>query len=293
MALESQVANPEFSHLPYAIGIGGAVVGVVLALVVILQRRQRVRLASQVAERTRELSTANQALTSAMKEKDEFLAIVSHEFRTPLTVIFGVNELMKDLNTDSEVEDLLQRSNRNVARLRSLVSDILAVTQSDNAQLVGAPDDVAVSARIERVLDDLDATGIEFTGQPDLRITADPIHFDHVLTNLISNARKYGASPITISAARSGGDALVEVSDAGPGVDPESVPHLFERFSQGDGGSTRKSRGVGLGLHIAKTMVELANGSIEYTGGENGARFTVRYPLATASVHTDLSGVLD
>lgn len=67
-------------------------------------------LAGQVAERTLELSTANQALTASMKERDEFVAIVTHEFRTPLTVIFGLSELMRDINTDTEAEDLLHKT---------------------------------------------------------------------------------------------------------------------------------------------------------------------------------------
>jgi signal transduction histidine kinase len=215
-----------------------------------------------------------------MADKDEFLAIVSHELRTPMTVVSGVNEMVRDLYPD--LEDLIGRSDRSILRLRGLVSDILAVTQSDNAQLEPNLVTFDVSQQIARALSEIGDADVEVFAEPGIEITADPAHFEHVIGNLIGNARKYGRPPIRITVRSEHDRVGVEVADEGDGVDADAVATLFDRFSQGDSGSTRRSQGVGLGLHIVKTMVELSNGVIRYVPGESGARFEVSYPRRPA-----------
>lgn len=266
----------ELSVLPWVVALAAALTGLSVAYGLEITIRQRAGLARQVAARTAELRQANQALRSAMDDKDEFLAIVSHELRTPMTVVSGVNEMVRELYPD--LEDLVGRSDRSIRRLQGLVTDILAVTQADNAQLEAKPATFDVGTQTERLLGEIGSQDVHLVAEPGAVISADPAHFEHVIGNLVGNARKYGKPPIEIAVRSDADRVTVEVSDRGDGVDATTVETLFDRFSQGDSGSTRRSKGVGLGLHIAKTMVELAGGVIRYVPAETGARFEISYP---------------
>lgn len=276
VAATRAMLDAQLSVLPWVVGVASTVIGILIAYGVGVTIRQRAVLAHQVAERTVELQQANEALRNAMDDKDEFLAIVSHELRTPMTVVAGINEMVRDVYPD--LEDLVGRSDRSIRRLQGLVTDILAVTQADHAQLEANAVAFDVVRQTERLLGEIGDEDVRIVADEEATITADPAHFDHVIGNLVGNARKYGRPPIDISIRSEADRVTVEVSDRGDGVDAGTAATLFDRFSQGDSGSTRRSKGVGLGLHIAKTMVELADGTIRYVHGTAGARFEISYP---------------
>ncbi|HVB27004.1 MAG TPA: GAF domain-containing sensor histidine kinase, partial [Mycobacteriales bacterium] len=254
----------------------------------------------RVAQRTEELTATNEVLRAALEElervneelravdqvKSDFVAMVSHELKTPLTSILGYCALM--LRRWHSVDDEQKVSYIGVIesesqRLARMVHDLLNMSRIESGRLVtrlaavGLADAVAVTLASYNAVPDDVATAID----PTLRVLADPDQLTQILINLIDNARRYGAAPISIRARRSGSDVVFSVSDLGPGVPAAFVPQLFEKFTQASTGPTRRTGGTGLGLSIVRGLVRAQGGDIWYEPNEPvGARFCVR--LSTA-----------
>jgi signal transduction histidine kinase len=265
-----------------------------LLAIVELQRKAAL-LEAEVAERQRLLLRERAARTEAEEAnrlKDEFLATVSHELRTPLTAIIGWSHMLRHAGLDEATERRgLETIERNAKAQAQLVEDILDVSRviTGKLSLNIAPVDLAsvVGAAVDSVQLAAESKGIRLEVTLDSsprRVSGDAGRLQQVVWNLLSNAIKFtdAGGRVGVRLSHAGPDAELSVCDDGCGVSPEFLPHVFERFRQADGTSTRLHGGLGLGLAIARHLVELHGGNITAASpGEGlGTAFIVRLPLA-------------
>jgi len=249
----------------------------------------RERRASELAEhRTRELqdavadlAAANAQLREADEMKDRFLASVSHELRTPLTVIAGFAETLGRLPADDETsrEALLGPLRRNVRRLDALVGDLLLLASLDAGGLVAKPEPIALREAVQRLAVDLglsDEGVLDNRVPEDLRLTVDPHHLDHILVNLLANADKHGAPPLTVGAEDEDGSVRLWVRDHGPGLGDDDPRRLLRRFERGS--NVDHANGTGLGLAIVAELATLHGGQVRLANADPGARIEVTLP---------------
>ena len=288
-ALDSQVSGAFLS----AIDVGGASLAILGAIFVFLLIRQRELAENLVEERTAELVDANNQLVEAGQVKDDFLAVVSHELRTPLTVILGMADMARDeLDPGTDGGMFLDRIEHNARRMADLVEDLLLTAQIDAGKLETRPQEVALGATLESMVTDLSGT---IDGDIDLDVTGtgtlvvDPSHLERIISNLVTNAEKYGRPPITIHADVEGPEVVIRVIDAGPGVPEHQIPALFERFEQGSSGRRRTSSGVGLGLSIVRELSEINGGSARYLNSAESPAFEIRLPAGRSDAPLERS----
>ena len=240
--------------------------------------------------------TAREAAEESNRLKDEFLATVSHELRTPLTAILGWSRLLEDGSLDdSTMQQAVETIWRNAKAQAQIVDDILDVSRiiTGNLYLDLHPLEVVpvVENAINVVRPTADAKGIRvetyFDSAPAM-ISGDANRLQQVVWNLLSNAVKFTNSGGRVCVKVSqGGDAVeVSVSDTGQGISKEFLPYVFDRFRQADSTTTRQHGGLGLGLAIARHLVEIHGGTIraESKGEDRGATFIIRLPLLESSV---------
>jgi signal transduction histidine kinase len=255
----------------------------------------------RVDERTAELSVANSALRSTLVEleranselrrldelKSDFVAMVSHELRSPLTSILGYCSTMVrhwDRVDDERKRSFIDIIERQSRRLSGLVNDLLEMSRIESGHLETTLQPLA----LRPVLDDIAAeyhdriAHLQLDGDVDASVLADGGHLHRVLINLLDNAIKYGAEPVRIEVRDADDAVLVAVRDGGPGVAEEFRPRLFEKFAQASAGSTRNATGTGLGLSIVQGLVEAMGGSVGYEPPEDGRAggFVVRLQSA-------------
>ena len=227
--------------------------------------------------------------------KDEFLATLSHELRTPLTAILGWVHILRATQQDGEgARHGLEVIERNAEAQHQLIRDLLDVSRIitgklrlDTKQIELAP---VVEAAIDSVRQAADAKnirlGTEFNEETDL-VTGDPDRLQQVIWNLLSNAIKFTpkGGNVGVSVGREGSDVCIRVSDTGQGIPSAFLPHVFERFRQFDGSTTREHGGLGLGLAIVRHLVEQHGGhvSAESAGEQRGSTFTVSLPVAAVN----------
>lgn len=272
-------------HQRWPVMAVGLVITALAALLVLQMERGASRARRLVAERTVELSETNDELRTALESKDDLLAVVSHEFRTPLTVIEGSADMLTDATITDELHgSLVGRIRANSRRLANLVSDLLVAAQVQNGKLEVHPEPVAVARLVATVVSDLGPVGEEVVAgiDPDIVAFVDRHHLALMVTNLVTNAGKYGRPPIDIDAGVVDGRVRLEVRDHGDGIPIEAIPRLFQRFEQGDGSRTRRVSGVGLGLAIVDSLARLNGGAIVYRGDSAGARFVIDLPAHAA-----------
>jgi two-component system sensor histidine kinase MtrB len=217
------------------------------------------------------------ALSAAQARERRFTADVAHELRTPLTALVGEASLLAE-----HLERMPVESRRpaelliaDVGRLRRLVENLMEISRFDAGREsvqtetvdLGALAAAAVSARGWDGLVRLDAQ--------DVVITSDPRRLEGIVANLVGNAVDHGGSEVAVRVGRDGDGAFVEVADDGPGIAPEHLSHLFERFYKAD--PARSGSGTGLGLAIAQENARLLGGRIEvWSEVGRGTRFTLR-----------------
>lgn len=261
----------------------GGLISLLLAALAFQTLRSRDSAVRLVAQRTVDLETTNARLREAAAAKDEFVAVVSHELRTPLTIIRGAFDTVGGAISDRQAYDIFRRAARNAHRLETLVDDLLTVAQFEDGSLDTNPCNIPVAAAVASVAKDLEME-VVVSILDDVTAFADPAQLERVFVNLLANAAKYGAPPYEVSAQIVGDRVKIEVIDHGRGVPDSTVPALFDRFRQGDSGITRRSQGVGLGLHIVKRLLEANGGSIHYEGGTAGARFVIDLPAGARAL---------
>jgi signal transduction histidine kinase len=237
------------------------------------------------------LATDNARLYEEAQEanrlKDEFFATLSHELRTPINAVLGWAQLLTDgVLAGAGQGRAVQAISRNARAQAQLLTDILEMSRIVSGKLELALEDVDVPALaldlIESLRPTFDAKRLDIREafEPGLHVSADRARLQQVLFNLLSNAAKFTPSGgwIELSARADGDEAVIQVRDNGAGIAPEFMPHVFERFRQGDGSATREHGGLGIGLAVARHIVDLHGGTIEVDsdGPGAGATFTVR-----------------
>ncbi|HVF58161.1 MAG TPA: response regulator [Pyrinomonadaceae bacterium] len=249
----------------------------------------------RVEERTAELQRLNEDLVEANRAKDIFLATLSHELRTPLTPVLGWVNLLRsggvalDASLMKQGLDAIERNAKLQARL---VDDLLDISRivSGKLRIEWEPVNLCAvaEAAIETMRESAVTRGIELRSEmPDcpLVVQGAPVRLQQIALNLLSNAVKFtpDKGSVTLRAFREGGEAHLVIEDTGQGIAPEFLPHVFDRFRQADGTTTRAHGGLGLGLAIVRALADLHNGrvSAESDGPNKGARFTFTMPCAT------------
>jgi PAS domain S-box-containing protein len=250
--------------------------------------RERADLLGRERDARREAEAANRL-------KDEFLATLSHELRTPLNAIMGWASMLRQQQLDDEGRArAVEIIERNAKSQQQLVNDILEVSRIIRGQLRLELTPVNVIDAVRLALESVMPTAATkhqelVTSLPDapILVSGDRERLQQVFWNLLSNATKYTGRDgrIEVKVASSPSDVSVTVRDNGIGIAPEVLPHIFERFRQGDAGPTREYGGLGLGLAIVRHLVEAHGGTVraESAGNGQGSTFTIVLPVVTAA----------
>jgi signal transduction histidine kinase len=299
--LQRRVAAAAFSTLTLTLGLilavlfraVGARARVERELATVQQlEAERLRVANEQLENALEREQrARKEVETASYMKDEFLMTVSHELRTPLTAIYGWARVLgtRDMHKE-EQSRAIAAIERNAHAQTRLIDDLLDVSRaiSGKLRLETRPVNVADAVRsaVETVSPAMAAKRLHFEAaiEADLpALTADPDRLQQIVWNLLSNAIKFtpDEGTIRVCVSRQGSQVELAVTDTGPGIPADFLPHVFERFRQGDTGTRRRYGGLGLGLAIVRHLVELHGGTVtaESAGEGQGATFRVRLPL--------------
>ena len=269
---------------------------VVARLTGILRSLERIRIRERAArtlaeEAHRQLALKNEELVEADKLKDEFVALISHDLRTPLTSIVGYVELVLDEDVDPPLDDerrtYLKVVARSSERLLRLVDDLLFVARLQAGRLVldTVPLDLA-EATAQAVYEarphaELKGLAITFLGDTAVPVEADRGRIFQLLANLISNAIKFTpeGGRVDVRVLRTADGAVLEVTDTGIGLAPGEPEQVFERFFRSERATDRQIPGTGLGLFIARAITEAHGGTISASSprGE-GTTFRIELP---------------
>ena len=273
--------------------VRGASLGVLHVGTLTLRKftRDEVELLQIVAERVAiaiERAQLHEELIQLDQLKLNFVAIASHELRTPATSIYGVLKTLSDRGpqlSEELREELIRVGVEQGERLRRLLEELLDLSRLDARAIIVAPRPLVLKAALCDVVHGALATsdGVELDIPEDLAAVVDPLVLERVISNLVANAVRYGAPPIRIVAQQRDRHLRVAVEDAGPGVPKELEGRIFDRFARG-GGET----GHGLGLAIARAYAQAHGGDLVYDPRPGGARFELLIPQTTSG--TPVSG---
>jgi PAS domain S-box-containing protein len=245
---------------------------------------ERKRAEDEVREAYEEARAANRA-------KDEFLATLSHELRTPLSAIVGWTHMLRSGQLDAATATrAIETIDRNARVQTQLISDILDVSRivSGKLHLDVRPIELAsaITAALDTVRPSADAKGLTLESSLEpaaMPVSADPDRLQQVVWNLLANAIKFTprGGRVELRLRRVNTHAEIVIEDTGPGIAGAFLPHVFERFRQADGSSTRAHGGLGLGLAIVRHLVEAHGGTVhaDSAGEGKGSIFTVRLPI--------------
>ncbi|MGE0443656.1 MAG: ATP-binding protein [Vicinamibacterales bacterium] len=260
--------------------------------------RANADLAHEVDERRRveaERTSALERERDANRLKDEFLATLSHELRTPLNAVLGWTRLLRATSVDSKTQArALESIERNAHAQTRLIEDLLEISRIVTGKLRIQVRDVDLAAIVDAAIEVVQPAAVARRIQlvPDVQVrpapsSGDPDRLQQVVWNLLSNAVKFTpeGGRVAIRLTRENGYHLT-VTDSGQGIDARFLPHVFEPFRQADGTTSREHGGLGLGLAIARQLVELHGGTIQArsAGQGRGAEFEVYLPSVVAPV---------
>ena len=233
---------------------------------------------------------ARRTLEDANKRKDQFLATLSHELRTPMTAVLGWTRMLKLGLSNIDSREALNAIEKSAEIQAQLIDDVLDVSRISAGRMTFKPRPVdtapVLRAAMTTVHPAAAAKGIEILASvPPMipRVLGDEGRLQQIMWNLLANAVKFTprGGTITIRLAQAGSFLRLMVQDTGKGIEPDYLPHVFEPFSQEDGASTRSHEGIGLGLSIVRSLVELHGGRIRVAseGRDRGATFIVDLPV--------------
>lgn len=255
--------------------------------------KQRVLVATaddEIAGLANTLNRLLDQLENAHTTQQRFVADASHELRTPLTILRGEIEVaLRRPRSVEEYREVLQSNKEEIENLSRLTENLLLLARADAGQALTSQTDVDVSQVAREVCSKLLATAerrnvsVSCSADEYVTVRGDRLALERVLFNLIDNAISYSPPGDTVGVAirSDAGQALIEITDAGPGIPPEHLPHLFDRFFRADQSRSREHEGAGLGLAIVKAFVEAHQGSVEVRSEiGHGTVFTVKLPLA-------------
>jgi len=230
---------------------------------------------------------AYDVLVGRDRRKSEFVALASHELRTPSAAVCALAATLRGREgsmTEGQRRDLHQVLDEQGQRLHRLVEQLLDLSRLDETSIRNEPTPLAVRERTEQLVRAIAgerADEIEVVIESSLRAEADPDAFDHIVSNLIGNALRYGQPPIAVSAMLQDRHFRLTVEDRGRGVPSEFAPRLFERFTRA---GQSEAKGAGLGLSIAQAYAHAQGGELLYEDAKpHGARFQFVVPVASAS----------
>lgn len=231
-------------------------------------------------------------LSQALKWRDDFLSIASHELKTPITSMrlqtqMTERSLQKSENkvlSPEKLEKYFLTSNKQLDKLTRLIDDLLDTTRIRAGKLTVEPVEVNFSQLMNDILDRYEDQLIaakclvDIEIQENVMVYCDPFRAEQVIVNLISNVIKYAhGKPVAIKLREEHGQAFVTIQDSGPGIAPEKVDAIFERFKRGN--KHEGISGLGLGLYIAKQVMDAHHGSITVKSTQgHGSAFTINFP---------------
>jgi PAS domain S-box-containing protein len=258
---------------------GGATTGVVLVFRDIAERK---RLEQELRRRLEDLAEAG-------RRKDEFLAMLAHELRNPLAAISTAAQLSAMSGAEDQIAWSMDVINRQVRQLARLIDDLFDVSRITRGRIRLRKEPLDVSAIIQNAVES--ARPLIEARQHQLAISvadgslpalADPLRLEQIMANLLTNAAKYTDSggQIWISARREADAIVIRVRDTGVGIPPEQLARMFDLFAQGDRSLARSEGGLGIGLTLARSLVEMHGGSLTASsaGPGQGSEFVVRLP---------------
>ena len=284
-----EVREPDDELLRMVAGVGGQIGQ-------FIERKQAEEKLAELLERER---AARADAEKANRLKDEFLATLSHELRTPLNAIIGWSRMLNSGRLDRDSSNhALEVIERNAWAQKQIIEDILDVSRviTGKLQLNLTPVDLiaVLDAALDAVRPAMEAKDIKIETLIDasLRmVSGDPDRLQQVIWNVLSNAAKFTPSggKVEISVSQTATHVQVQVKDSGPGIEPAFLPHVFERFRQADGSTTRTHGGLGLGLAIVRHLVELHGGTIavENRADGHGAIFIIKLPLPSGELRAE------
>jgi signal transduction histidine kinase len=256
------------------------------------------RQADKLSQRTAELTAANRQLVREMEErravertshaKDEFLAMLGHELRNPLSAIASASALLgmpgASAESNSRARLIVQRQSQHLSRI---VDDLLDLSRAMSGKVLLSKKPLDLAALVANCMDTFRATGRMAGYRVHVAleqgwVDGDATRLEQIASNLIDNAIKYtpAGGSIDISIATDGGDVVLTVSDSGVGIGPDLLPHVFDVFVQGAISLDRAQGGLGIGLSLVRRLVELHGGSVSAhsSGTSSGSSFVIRLP---------------
>jgi signal transduction histidine kinase len=288
----------DFLFTPVIPQILHAKVSVFVALA--MKNEELKRQTEKLSQRTTELTATNKRLTREMEErqlaerqshaKDEFLAMLGHELRNPLSAISSAASLIglagAGPDTVGRAKLIIQRQSQHLSRI---VDDLLDLSRAMSGKILLSRQPLEVAALVNSCLDTFKATGRTGSYQLNIELApgwvdGDPTRLEQIATNLIDNALKYtpqgGTIDISVSCDEQQDQVLLEVRDTGVGIAPDLLPHVFDVFVQGSITIDRSQGGLGIGLALVRRLVELHGGSVSAhsDGAGLGSTFAIRLP---------------
>jgi heavy metal sensor kinase len=253
-----------------------------------LSRRISVRGGDEIARLSQTLNATFDRLERGFERERRFTADASHELRTPLAAVAGnVEVALRQDRPPAEYRQILADVGDAAARMQAIVEGLLTLARTDAG---AAPPSRPVAlgplceeaVRLHRPIADRAQVSIDLATEPGISVPGHAEHLKTVISNLVANAIRYNhpGGRVAIGIAREDGHARIRVDDTGIGISPQDLPHVFERFYRADPSRSASTGGVGLGLAIAKAIVERHAGTISVTSlPDRGSRFEVLIPL--------------
>jgi len=270
------------------------------SMLIILYSHRHEKVLSRLDESLAREMEARKDAEEANRLKDQFLATLSHELRTPINVILGYLQILL-ADRSKNPRRALEIVHRNAQQQARLIEDVLDVSRITTGTVQLATEEVRPGVLLRDAVESLQPAmvtkGLRLEMDPvdeEVTIRADPHRLRQVFWNLLSNAIKFTppGGMVSVCAAAVDGCVEIRIEDTGRGISRDFLPHVFDMFRQGDPSPTRDVAGIGLGLNLVKQFVELQGGTVAvHSEGEGtGATFTCRFPIYQAAASEARAG---